>query len=320
VQQSNVTSIVVPQKVSEPNRVFLTIASRELMQGLNAVTWSETFTILVSTDGGDSWKASTQGLPATGVRPLVSVAPSDPNTIYLTLNEGNSQVGATLLYASVDGGHSWTLRSDLVAYLQEIATHEPVIPNPRFPGFYYPGGTPIAIDPLDPQSIWSRNAHSIDGGRTWTQPPPSAITSATWFAVAHDAGTPARVVAQASPSHSECGDGCFISVSEDDGDNWEKWAVPRTVDVAATFGANRDDLWIWSGWGIEDPGAGIWRYDSRIRSWIDVTPVVLTRSEGPKVLVSDGRRPRPAIYAQIQPFWNGASEWNSSHIFRHSGR
>lgn len=109
--------------------------------------------IFKSTDGGNTWRQLTRGLPAVGiVQANLAVAPSDPKRIYATVAAPH----ALGIYRSDDAGQSWT----------EI-TKDPR-PAARIGG----GDLPLpAVDPKNPDIVYSASIvawKSIDGGRTWT--------------------------------------------------------------------------------------------------------------------------------------------------------
>jgi photosystem II stability/assembly factor-like uncharacterized protein len=112
-----------------------------------------------STDGGNTWKALTNGLPADMVQANVAISPSLPSRIYLTLGttrRGDYASGAGLgFYRSDDAGESW----------------HPATTDPR-PAMRIGGGDlPIArVDPKNPDLVYSTGivtVRSTDGGKTW---------------------------------------------------------------------------------------------------------------------------------------------------------
>ena len=113
-----------------------------------------------STDGGDTWRKLSKGLPADLVQIQVAIAASDPNRLYATLStkeEGAYASGVGLgVYRSDDAGESWTKATD----------------DPR-PAMKIGGGDlPIpAVDPKNPDVVYSASIvtmRSTDGGKTWT--------------------------------------------------------------------------------------------------------------------------------------------------------
>jgi photosystem II stability/assembly factor-like uncharacterized protein len=112
-----------------------------------------------STDGGDTWKPLTKGLPENVVHIQVALSASDPNRLYATLatsHEGGYGSGAGLgVYRSDDAGENWYKATD----------------DPR-PALKIGGGDlPIAkVDPKNPDVVYSASIvteRSVDGGKTW---------------------------------------------------------------------------------------------------------------------------------------------------------
>jgi photosystem II stability/assembly factor-like uncharacterized protein len=112
-----------------------------------------------STDGGDTWKKLTKGLPDDVVHIQAALSASDSNRLYATLattHEGGYGSGAGLgVYRSDDTGENWYKATD----------------DPR-PALKIGGGDlPIArADPKDPDVVYSASIvteRSVDGGKTW---------------------------------------------------------------------------------------------------------------------------------------------------------
>jgi len=113
-----------------------------------------------STDGGETWRPLTKGLPDDLVQIQVAVAASDPNRLYATVStthESGYATGAGLcVYRSDDSGESWRKATD----------------DPR-PALKIGGGDlPIpAVDPKNPDVVYSASIvtmRSTDGGKTWS--------------------------------------------------------------------------------------------------------------------------------------------------------
>ena len=113
-----------------------------------------------STDGGDTWKPLTKGLPENLVQIQVAVSPSEPSRLYATLataKQGGYGSGSGLgVYRSDNAGESWYKVTD----------------DPR-PAMKIGGGDlPIAaVDPKNADVVYSASivtTRSIDGGHTWT--------------------------------------------------------------------------------------------------------------------------------------------------------
>jgi photosystem II stability/assembly factor-like uncharacterized protein len=112
-----------------------------------------------STDGGDTWRPLTKGLPADLVQVNVAIAPSRPSRLYASVSTTERSAYETArgtgLFRSDDGGESW----------------ERITTDPR-PTMKIGGGdlaVPV-VDPTDPDVVYACSivAHrSADGGKTW---------------------------------------------------------------------------------------------------------------------------------------------------------
>ncbi|HZV59173.1 MAG TPA: hypothetical protein VFF42_02465, partial [Candidatus Eremiobacteraceae bacterium] len=106
-----------------------------------------------STDGGDTWRQLTKGLPTAADelgRIGIAVAPSEPNRLYATI-EAKRSVGG--IYRSDDAGESWQKTND----------------DHRIGG-RGPGAMGIAVAPDNPNEIYVANTttwKSADGGKTF---------------------------------------------------------------------------------------------------------------------------------------------------------
>jgi photosystem II stability/assembly factor-like uncharacterized protein len=125
--------------------------------------------IYKSTDGGDTWKELTNGLPANGTgKTGIAVAPSDPNRVYACVDNlvpapgapvgepdpyGASPSGQGGFFRSDDGGESWTRLSDDPALWGR--------------GWYFEH---VAVDPENADLVYVQNvsvSRSWDGGHSW---------------------------------------------------------------------------------------------------------------------------------------------------------
>ena len=112
-----------------------------------------------STDGGDTWRPLTKGLPENLMQIQIAVAASDSNRIYATVATNHEGKYATAdglgVYRSDDAGESW--------YKATV--------DPR-PAMKIGGGDlPVpVVDPKNPNVVYSASivtCRSTDGGRTW---------------------------------------------------------------------------------------------------------------------------------------------------------
>ncbi len=162
--------------------------------------------VIVSSDGGDTWRASDEGLPpVSGPATTIEPAPSDPRAAYLLLRDAGTNEDA--LYATRDGGATWQRRSS----------------QGEFPS------SGLAVDPLDSESLWFWGAiglhHSTDGGRSRALEnrlaPPISM-----FDVHHVPGKPARLMAYQGETQD------FVR-SDDGGSSWYPEGTPlgSAIDV-----------------------------------------------------------------------------------------
>ena len=113
-----------------------------------------------STDGGDTWRQLTNGLPKNLVQINTAIASSQPSRLYAVL--GTTEPGA---YASGKG--LGVYRSDDAGETWHVATSDPR-PAMRIGG----GDLPILrVDPKNRDVVYSASIvtlRSTDGGKTWT--------------------------------------------------------------------------------------------------------------------------------------------------------
>ncbi len=112
-----------------------------------------------STDGGDTWKPLTKGLPDNLVQVHLAVAPSDERRLYATTataKQGGYASAAGLgFYRSDDAGESWYKVTDDARPAMKIGGGD--LPEP-------------AVDPKNADVVYSASIvteRSIDGGHTW---------------------------------------------------------------------------------------------------------------------------------------------------------
>ena len=108
--------------------------------------------IFKSTDGGTTWKALTDGLPARIGRAEIAVAPSNSQVVYAYADVAANGQDAGALYRSDDAGAHFRKVNDA----GEIAERGDDLVS-------------LAVDPRDPQTVYLTNTstyRSTDGGVT----------------------------------------------------------------------------------------------------------------------------------------------------------
>ncbi|MGB8985054.1 MAG: glycoside hydrolase [Candidatus Sulfotelmatobacter sp.] len=105
-----------------------------------------------STDGGNTWRQLTNGLPKDLSQIYVAIAPSDPHRLYATLGMAS---GALAVYRSDDAGENWIKATD----------------DPRPSGRIGGGDLPIPrADSKNADIVYTASTVSMkstDGGKTW---------------------------------------------------------------------------------------------------------------------------------------------------------
>ena len=109
--------------------------------------------IFKSTDGGNTWRQLTKGLPEAGVvQANITVAPSDPKRLFASV----ASPGAVGLYRSDDAGETWTRATTDTRPAGRIGGGD--LPVPHF----NPKNADIIF--MTSTVAWK----STDGGKTWT--------------------------------------------------------------------------------------------------------------------------------------------------------
>ena len=116
-----------------------------------------------SKDSGATWTMLTSGLPSSGVnRVEIAISPQDSNYVYALFSANNNGFGG--LYRSIDGGDSWTLRSNSPNILGWSATGS----GTGGQGWY---DLALAVDPTNKNRIYVGGVNvwaSNNGGGQWT--------------------------------------------------------------------------------------------------------------------------------------------------------
>jgi photosystem II stability/assembly factor-like uncharacterized protein len=283
-----------------------------------------------STDGGDTWRPLTQGLPNFADDGLsrigITVAPSEPNRLFATV-ESRRNGG---LYRSDDAGESWYLINDDPRVTQRGSDFAEVKVHPTNPDIVFTGsivvwkstdggrtfttirGAPggddyhrIWINPEDPDIMLIAADQgaivTVNGGETWSswynQP------TAQFYHVITDNSFPYRVCS----GQQESGSACVQSRGDHGQITFREWSP---VGVSEYGYVAPDPL---------DPdivyGGRISRFDRRTGQVQDVSPRPL-RDDGYRVV-----RTMPVLFSPLDPHtlyfasnvvWkttNGAQSW-----------
>jgi photosystem II stability/assembly factor-like uncharacterized protein len=174
-----------------------------------------------STDGGETWRQLSKGLPGAEDdlgRIGIAVAPSDSKRIYLSV-EGKP--GKSGVYRSNDSGESW----------------EHVSSDRRIGG-RGPGAMGIAVAPDNPNVIYVANTatwKSTDGGKTFAGfkgAPGGDDYQCIWISAEHP-----QIIALSSDQ------GAVISVNG--GETWSSWYNQPTAQLYHVTTDNRFPYWVY---------------------------------------------------------------------------
>ena len=244
----SIRSIAIPEAASAQGTV-LVMAEEKVGNVGRPRVWR-------SSNSGASFQQADAGLPPAGDPHSLRIAPSTPSTAYLALSQGGDVIDT--LFATTDGGTTWTLRSDAadLAKQQNISGFE--------------------IDPADATQLWAWGPngayHSNDGGRTFTAIDEFAGQLAGPGDVHHQKGKPARVL------FFRPGVGMLVSL--DGGQRFLALDAPAGVDSIA-HGTGPMDLALTN----EDAESKrhVYLYLPSANAWVDL------RAPGPAADVTIGR-------------------------------
>lgn len=107
--------------------------------------------IFKSTDGGNTWKQLTKGLPAGISQAAIAVAPSNPKRLFSAVRTPTE----TKFYRSDDGGDNWTLATTDTRPANRIASGDL---------------GDVQFDPKNADTVYAASIvtwKSTDGGKTW---------------------------------------------------------------------------------------------------------------------------------------------------------
>ena len=189
-----------------------------------------------STDGGDTWRELTNGLPeGEKGRIAIGVAPSRPSVVYAVV-----EAEQTALYRSDDLGESWT----------EVSSSANVRSRP----FYF---AHLVVDPTDFNRVYKPGSTltvSTDGGATFSQGLAGAVHSdhhALW-------------INPDNPHQLLLGTDGGLYVSHDRGNGWRHM---KALPISQFYEVAYDMEWPYNVYGgLQDNGS--WRGPSRAISGI----------------------------------------------------
>ncbi len=174
---------------SDPNTVYATLWQQQ--QGFRESAEfggaGKGTGIFKSTDGGDSWKPLTTGLPNV-IEANLAVAPSDPRIVYAMVagtpnpsaaaaagpgtvtgaGRDGGTTGVVGFYRSEDGGEHWTPVDVPAGPMGAATAHVDARPLRRIGGGDLPT---ITVDPKDPNTVYSATVvmwRTRDGGEHWS--------------------------------------------------------------------------------------------------------------------------------------------------------
>jgi len=174
-----------------------------------------------STDGGNTWRPLTKGLPTAddGLSRIgIAVAQSQPNRIYATVEAKKNGAG---VYRSDDAGESWKL-----------------VNSDRRIGGRGPGAMGIAVAPDNPDVIYVANTgawKSTDGGKTFVGfkgAPGGDDYQRIWISSEHP-----QIIALSADQ------GTVISVNG--GATWSSWYNQPTAQFYHVTTDNRFPYWVY---------------------------------------------------------------------------
>ncbi len=186
-----------------------------------------------STDGGDTWRELTVGLPEGDKgRIAVAVAPSRPSVLYALV-----EAERTAMYRSDDLGQSWT----------EVNASSTVSGRPFY--FAY-----VVVDPTDFNRVYKPGGSlgtSIDGGKSFTS---IMSTGGTYHSDLH-----ALWVNPTNPHHLLLGTDGGLYISYDRGNHWRH---VKGLPISQFYEVSVDTEWPYNVYGgLQDNGT--WMGPSR---------------------------------------------------------
>jgi photosystem II stability/assembly factor-like uncharacterized protein len=200
--------------------------------------------VIASADGGKTWAEADTGIvaPTTGKSQL---AVAGTSVAYLLVRTaGQLSAPADLIYATADGGKTWTPNAFPVSTLLRGPGSAPVVRS-------------IAVEPANTKALWvatdSGLYHSTDSGATWSTPDIGGSDSMGAVAIYQSPNGKAAV--------STFEDAQSLAYySTDSGSSWSPSPTPSTVASAAVIHGTPDI-------GIATSGGSVYRFDPAKATW-----------------------------------------------------
>jgi photosystem II stability/assembly factor-like uncharacterized protein len=312
-KDENTGGIDIAFDPSNPNHVYAVLWEARQGPWENGQFRGPGSGLFESTDGGDTWKPLTKGLPTfdEGLGRIgITVAPSDPRRMYAAVESG--ETGG--LYRSDDAGQSWFKVTDDPRVVTRGDDFAEVKVDPKNPDTVYtasivswkstdggrtfhalrgaPGGDDyhrIWINPDNPDIILIASDQgatvTVNGGQTWSswynQP------TAQFYHVSTDNAFPYRVCG----GQQESGSACVQSRSDDGRITFREW---HPVGVEEYGYVAPDPL---------DPdivyGGKVSRYDRRTGEVVQVPPRIVGRGRGGGEYRTI--RTQPVLFSPVDP-------------------
>lgn len=230
---ATIDSIHVPRSAAARGQVLLLVAEQA-----GGVTRPH---VVRSTDSGKTWATGDAGLPPAGIPESLVMSPSNPVIGYLGVDVGGGGE-LDLLFATTDGGTTWTLKSDLAR-----------TPANR-------GVDDLAIDPLVPTDLWAYGSGGLyaskDGGASFTAEDEFTNSQVSEVEVFHSPSREWPIVFVFRSSHTD------MRLTTNNGGSWPRVDTPGVVDSAA-YGRTPNELLI-------TIGGRVYFFDHPTSSWIQV--------------------------------------------------
>lgn len=233
--------------------------------------------IVTSTNSGRSWNVANRGIVpvvVTGAAaPQLVMAPSDTSTLYLVLHGTDvskyvaTAVGDSVIYATHDGGQSWTPMTVPTAALGLVAGSTIDVND-------------LAVEPASSQSLWLATTsglfHSSNSGTSWQLVDVGGSDSMSLVRVAGAGGQLSIAVFD--------GQQPVVYITTDDGKNWTATAVSNVAHTASAGGTT-------ASFTMED-AQGVFEYAPRAASWAPIW-----RRTPPFTDVQQTRTPASTVFA-----------------------